>query len=462
MSAPFLLEKYRALLESASVRETPLLLRVPRAHREIELQARWFNGDFGREFIGADGRKIEIAQSGVWNHEAGPDFIEAAVRVGGGSVRRGAIELDTDARDWDRHGHSTNPAYDGVVLHVFFTAPRGEYFTRTSRNEFVPQVRLPQEALDGDSPVGLAPARPGRCCGPLRELPSGEIAALLEGAARHRLMLKAARLERLARVHGPSEALFQSVAIALGYKENKLPFQLLAQRLPLARLRRDPDHCAALLFGVAGFLHAPDLGKYPPGSRALLRRLWDDWWPLRDEMARMMLPADAWKWRGLRPVNHPQRRLGALAVLASGWPAFQGLLKRGSAAEVKAFLTGLGDEFWSAHYTLDTPLGGQGRVALIGETRAVEILANVFYPWRSGEIDQWWDAYAKTRSPLGNRKAATAAERLFGGHSDKKKFLSLVAYQQGLLQIYEDFCLRDDSDCARCPFPEQLPRWIGG
>jgi hypothetical protein len=31
--------------------------------------------------------------------------------------------------------------------------------------------------------------------------------------------------------------------------------------------------------------------------------------------------------------------------------------------------------------------------------------------------------------------------------------------QQGLLQVYEDFCLRDASDCARCRFPEQLARW---
>jgi hypothetical protein len=34
-----------------------------------------------------------------------------------------------------------------------------------------------------------------------------------------------------------------------------------------------------------------------------------------------------------------------------------------------------------------------------------------------------------------------------------------VAHQQGLLQIYEDFCLQDNSDCAHCPFPEQMQKW---
>jgi hypothetical protein len=38
--------------------------------------------------------------------------------------------------------------------------------------------------------------------------------------------------------------------------------------------------------------------------------------------------------------------------------------------------------------------------------------------------------------------------------------MKTVAQQQGLLQIYEDFCLQDNSDCAHCPFPEQMGKWI--
>jgi hypothetical protein len=28
-----------------------------------------------------------------------------------------------------------------------------------------------------------------------------------------------------------------------------------------------------------------------------------------------------------------------------------------------------------------------------------------------------------------------------------------------LLQIYEDFCQRDSSDCEQCLFPSQLAKW---
>ena len=56
-------------------------------------------------------------------------------------------------------------------------------------------------------------------------------------------------------------------------------------------------------------------------------------------------------------------------------------------------------------------------------------------------------------------EAGHRATRLFGNDPRRKQFLKTVAHQQGLLQIYEDFCMQDNSDCAQCPFPEQMKRW---
>ena len=53
----------------------------------------------------------------------------------------------------------------------------------------------------------------------------------------------------------------------------------------------------------------------------------------------------------------------------------------------------------------------------------------------------------------------TAALRLFGDTPPDAKFLRNAAIQQGLLQIYEDFCQRDASDCEQCLFPTQLAKW---
>src|SRR5207248_1127919 len=89
-----------------------------------------------------------------------------------------------------------------------------------------------------------------------------------------------------------------------------------------ASLRQEPGDLEAILFGVAGFLAAPDRAAYRDETRGYVRNLWDRWWPHRDAMQRVVLPANLWQLGGARPLNHPQRRLGALAILAKQWPGF--------------------------------------------------------------------------------------------------------------------------------------------
>src|SRR4029077_2174762 len=165
-------------------------------------------------------------------------------------------------------------------------------------------------------------ARPGRCQAPLKDLPEERVLSVIGAASSFRQQRKAARLRTMAENHGRDEALFQELAAALGYKQNKLPFTLLAQRLPIAVLRAHEDIAEALLFGVAGFLAMPDLSVYESETRVYLRTLWDQWWRHRDEMQRLILPGKLWRMSGARPLNHPQRRLGALAAIAREWPQF--------------------------------------------------------------------------------------------------------------------------------------------
>src|SRR5207302_558212 len=106
----------------------------------------------------------------------------------------------------------------------------------------------------------------------------------------------------------PFCTLFQAVAEALGYKQNRLPFTLLSQRLPLAFLRSRREDAEALLFGVAGFLDPPDLNAQRKSTRGYLRSLWDRWWKYREQFSRLVLPAKLWKTSGARPLNHPHRR----------------------------------------------------------------------------------------------------------------------------------------------------------
>src|SRR6478735_4976870 len=198
---------------------------------EIELQALWFAGAFGRDFRTTAGGSVRIVQFGEWNRGAGPDFIRTAVEIDG-ELRTGPLELDPSAADWDAHGHSTNPAFDGVVLHVIFQTDARRMFTRTSSHRDVPQVVITETQLSDalNRPQReVAIAHPGRCVAPLKQLPAGAVGRLLDEAAVFRASAKATRWLRTADAHGRDAVLFPATAETLGYRGNSLPMRLLAQ-----------------------------------------------------------------------------------------------------------------------------------------------------------------------------------------------------------------------------------------
>jgi Protein of unknown function (DUF2851) len=460
-----LVERYAQIRDTNRVRERALFVssQIP---SELELQARWYAGDFGKHFVTTAGDKIEIVQFGTWNREAGPDFRDAAIRINDGDPLRGCIEIDLLDRSWESHGHATNPAFEETVLHLFVERSGREFFTRTKSNRNVSQVQIDPAALVNAFNPNIPLARPGRCQGPLKDLPEERVRSVLDAAAQFRLRQKAARIRQKIDSRGRDEVLFQELASALGYKENKLPFTLITQRLPLKTLRETISDIESTLFGVGGFLQTADLDVYKKSTREYVRQLWDRWWPHRDDLQRLILPRKVWRLTSTRPLNHPQRRLAALAILAREWPRLQRATAKSSATAAKHFFQTLDHPFWNFHYTL-TSKAAPKRMALIGESRVADILANVLFPfWLAHDLDpsaslgkNVWVEYAKLPAQLSNRRLETGAARLFGDDPRRKQFLKTVAHQQGLLQIYEDFCMRDNSDCTQCPFPEQMKRW---
>lgn len=418
---------------------------------ELEIQARWYAGDYGREFVGTEGESVRVVQFGVWNRSAGPDFVEAAVAINGGQPRAGAIEIDPDARDWERHGHGNNAAFENVVLHVFCREGRDRFFTRTLSHRKVVQVRLPQEA--GSVRAACVACREGRCAYGLSRAGLSRVEEILRIAAFERFRRKAVAFRRTAEIHGAREALFQAVAAGLGYAGNELPFRLLAQRLPLDRLSTESTEAEALMFGVCGFLSAGEFHELNPESRSYVRRLWEGWWRHRAGVEGLRIPANAWRFGGQRPVNHPQRRVAALAALIPHWRAVRRCAEGRSWPELRRVLCGVRHPFWERHFTLRSR-AASGRIALLGAERSTDLLLNVFLP----AVDDW-QTVGGVALPERSARLRTAAARILAGRSDIARILQQGINQQGLLEMYEVYCRRDVSDCVNCPFPEQHPRW---
>ena len=175
--------------------------------------------------------------------------------------------------------------------------------------------------------------------------------------------------------------------------ENKLAFTLLAQRVPLAASAQTDDESEALLFGVAGFLDAPDLGVYPGETRGYVRELWDRWWPHRDEMARLILP-ETLAARGQPSIESsatpPRRARGPGQCLALVYPVVVREETRGTRTisfSVSHILSGISITRFRPR-RLNT-------MALIGESRIAEIVANVLLPFFLARGFDIWAAYAR-------------------------------------------------------------------
>jgi Protein of unknown function (DUF2851) len=442
---------YREALEYEKVEEPTNDLR--QAWSELEYQALWYSGAFGSTFRATNGSSVEILQFGFWNKESGPDFVHALIRVNGIQTLAGDIELDLSVTDWERHLHGENPAFRNVILHVFLKRSGVACFTRTIEHREILQLELTQDFRSMIVETEIDPAKPGACCGPLARFSDQRVDQILETAARLRLERKTQLLRRAIHIHGIDEALFQALAIALGYKWNKVPFLILAQRVTLRRLRRDSEAAEATLFGLAGFLESADPTKNALPQSHYAANLWTHWWKIRSELHSLVLGTEHWKLGGSRPANHPHRRLGTLAVLASRWSEFR--RQSNDLVKVCNWFEDLTHSFWDFHYTLHSS-ARSAPMALLGKARVKEILANVLFPLVTFSGTAHWEAYKYVRAELSNKHLELAGIRLFGDQDRARTHTRFLFQQQGLLQIFEDFCLANRNDCRDCRFPRLI------
>ena len=116
---------------------------------ESVLQRIWFEQLVRNPLITQAGETIRLHHPGIWNHRAGPDFLRAAFSAGAGRTITGDVELHRHSSDWSAHEHSFNPAYQNVLLHVFWQA---DPVLADPPASGIRQVALERHHDDSDSP----------------------------------------------------------------------------------------------------------------------------------------------------------------------------------------------------------------------------------------------------------------------------------------------------------------------
>jgi hypothetical protein len=441
------------------------------------LQALWQHQRLQRDQLRTlDGEPVRVLHPGFASVEGGPDFRGAVVQFGAGSAQSGDVEVDLRSSGWHAHGHDRNPAFQKVLLHVVWDVeqtPVSGMKTLALRKSLDAPLGELSQWLECEPAKSLPENLRGRCSAPLRELPAPQLTALLHEAARVRFEAKAAQLQARARHAGWEQALWEGLFRALGYKHNVWPMHCLAEtRARWAERELSPLTLQARLLGLSNLLPT-ELSRPQVGADGYVRRVWDCWWRERDEFEACLLPRSVWRFHGLRPANHPQRRL----ALAAHWLARGDLparLERWCAASLaeNAWLGSLvellqpeRDEFWSWHWTIRSARL-QKPQPLIGSTRVTDLAINVILPWLwtraaegkseelRAEIERRHFSWPCAED---NSVLRLARQRLLGTGS-RRGFRS-AAQQQGLMQIVRDFCDHSNAVCDQCGFPELVQQW---
>lgn len=452
----------------------PSLREEPPEPPERLLQLIWFHQRLKRdELVTVDGKPVRVLHPGFWNRESGPDFRGAVVQFGSDGVKTGDVEIDLNSTFWRAHHHDRNPAFGNVLLHVVWDgAERAGCPTLMLKQCLDAPLAELALWLGSDGASSFPEELRGNCCAPLRELSEAQLRELLQQAALVRLQAKAAHLQARARQTGWDQALWEGLFRALGYKHNVWPMQRLAelraQLVPTSE-QLGPMALQARLFGASGLL-PEEVGNK---SASYLRELWDFWWRDREALSECQLPREVWRFHGLRPANHPQRRL----ALAAHWLAsddLPGRLQHWASKTISdrdlhemllRILQVRDDSFWSWHWTVRSKRFAKSQ-PLLGPARVTDLAVNVVLPWLWRRAADGKNETLRTEMerrylvwPMAedNSVLRLARQRLLGRSS--LGILNSAALQQGMLQIVRDFCEHSNAVCQDCQFPDLVKRW---
>jgi len=467
-----------------------------RSVREEIVRCIWFGGHIPRAGLTTDdGRRIELLSPGWWNVEGGPDFIRAEFLLEGQGRVVGDVEVHTLSSAWKGHGHHRQPTYNNVSLHVTMWSDADTDIVRQD-GDIVPQITLSRvvdadlaelvELMDSDSAGSPPTAVPGRYCGDsLREgrIEPDWLARLLDAAGDHRLLSRADAFAEKLEDQTPEQVLYERVAEALGFKNNRMPFLQLTGLLPIAPLRlavpKDVNvskrafSLEAAMFTASGLLDdlPDDLDDETAAYVADLRSTASG---LSDLLPKARLSRKHWSFGGTRPVNYPTRRIAALAQIYA-LHLHDGLLQATARAVMAArprprqrldvavrnatleLFTQLTHPYWSRRYTFGGTRLAAPR-ALIGAQRATSLLVDVLLPMLLSGARTDGDTALLTRlhtlwRRLPRRQENTVTRRMsqvmFDDPQLARRIVSGTCRQQGLHQLYRDAC-RTEGGCRHC------------
>lgn len=303
-----------------------------------------------------EGEEVEVIDPGLHNHNAGPDFFNAKVKIGG-QLWVGNVEIHDRASDWFLHGHEKDVHFNNVILHVVGLA---DTQAETADGCRPPQMELqvPEQVRHNYDELIKTDSYP----------PCYRIIPSLSRLTKHSWMsaLETERLERKTedikrradRCQGSWEAAyFVTMARNYGFGINAEAMEQWALSIPLNDVghhRDDIFQIEAFFMGQAGLLDPlsiPERHRQAAITDEYFFRLNNEYRFLAHKFSLQPIDFHCWRFLRLRPQNFPHIRISQLANLYFHRRAnLSQLIECKDIKSVKELLSTSVTSYWQTHY----------------------------------------------------------------------------------------------------------------
>ena len=495
-------QRYQDLLNLVFINNRGFIIRThtnlyPEDINEKLLQQLWV----GRLFLHnplktLSNKALEIINPGRWNKEAGPDFINAQLKIGD-KIIKGDVEIHILSSDWKNHKHYENPQYQNVVLHIIYKNDLNSPIVKGFMDSSIEQLELSDivnqnrellpELLSMDEYTFKIKYAPGLCSQNILSHSENEINELLEVSGLVRIENKISRFHKQLEGENFDQVLYQSLMTAMGYKSSKHLFFLLSKRAPYKEIKeiiKFKDENEAVLFIQALLMNVANLIRFERIKPSLdeetqiyLNKLNSIWSGIASIYSDRIIPSSKGWYVNVRPPNFPLRRIAGISYILTRtrdkglFLSFFDIVKETlSAFSIKEInkieealidiFTMKLDEYWSHRFSLNGKKT-QNPVSLIGIDRSYSIILNCLFPLiiiyaRNNNLrnieTKILDLYKYLHFEQENVITRFMKQRLFGQDKQKRKLVDTFIKQMGLFQIFFDCCNSEETTCDRCAF----------
>lgn len=312
----------------------------------------------------ADGESIEIVDTGLLNTDAGPDFFNARLRIGG-RLWAGNVEIHIRRNDWYAHGHDRDAAYDNVILHVVDAQSNGpadaDSAIRTREGRILPEVKIsvPEEIRANYRELLSEDSYPP-CYKIIPNVTPLSMHSWMAALQTERLKQKTEAIaERVSMLKGDWEhAYFITLARSYGFGSNSDALEQWARNMPMTSVAHHRDNLfqiESIFFGQAGMLNIATVRErlqLETAADEYFQRLQSEYEYLKHKFQMTDKYAPQWKYMRMRPQNFPTIRIAQLARLYyERRTSLSQLIECDTIDKLrKMFHCGVSD-YWQTHYT---------------------------------------------------------------------------------------------------------------